>query len=59
VLAQCTSEAFFTLYTQFDVLKHFAEQVKGLMKDPDKFPELPAKGSLDLGLVLVSEYFFS
>lgn len=58
-LARCTREAFYTLYTQYNVLEHFAEQVKLLMKEPEEFPELPAKGTLDLGLVLVSEYFFS
>lgn len=55
VLAQCTREAFYRLYSRCDVLASFAEQVKGYCAE---VPSVPDKGRLDLAGVLVSDYFF-
>jgi Mitochondrial DNA-directed RNA polymerase len=59
VLRDAARRAFYTLYSQHDVLADLAEQLKTQHDNPEKFPALPAKGELDLSEVLVSEYFFS
>lgn len=59
ILARCTRESFYRLYTERDVLADFAAQLRVNHATPEEFPELPAKGALDLSEVLVSEYFFS
>lgn len=66
ILARCTRQAFYLLYTQHDVVgslwEQFRAQVEGCTdknEEPVEIPEPPAKGSLDLGGVLLSPYFFS
>jgi DNA-directed RNA polymerase len=38
---------------------HLAGYLRQDVKEPEKFPDLPRMGGLDLGGVLVSDYFFS
>lgn len=54
-LAQCTREAFFKLYTRYDVLESFRAQMACVWAD---VPAPPTKGTLDPSGVLVSDYFF-
>jgi len=61
VLAAATRSAFVSLYTQRDVVaelhSQFMKQVDGC--EDAELPVPPSKGSLDIGVVLVSQYFFS
>lgn len=59
VLRDAARRAFFTLYTTHDVLAELAGQLREQFDNPEKFPEVPEKGELDLSEVLASEYFFS
>ena len=59
VLAYCTRQAFYALYASQDVVTGLATELMTQVKDFEEFPLPPAKGRLDLGGVLVSDYFFS
>lgn len=50
-------EQFYALHSEHDVLAEFKEQVEATAGV--ELPPIPAKGSLDLRLVLRSEFFFS
>jgi DNA-directed RNA polymerase len=60
VLAQCTRQAFYALYSDRDVLAHIEGCLQAVAPGAvETFPVKPLKGKLDLGGVLVSDYFFS
>lgn len=56
VLARAARQAFVRLYTQ-PVLAQLREQFQA--QTTDELPEVPALGSLDLGGILVSDFFFA
>lgn len=58
-LATATREQFVRLYTEGDVVDNLAAQWKAQSKRPEKFPEPPAKGTLDIQQVTESYYFFA
>jgi DNA-directed RNA polymerase len=59
-LAQILRDAFVTMYEEHDVLKEFQESVAGWCGVPvGDLPEPPSRGSLELGGIFSSKYFFS
>ncbi len=59
-LAQILREAFVSMYEEHDVLKEFRESVAGWCGVAvDDIPEPPKMGSLKLGGIFESKYFFS
>jgi DNA-directed RNA polymerase len=58
VLSRITREAFVRVY-QTDVALDLRQQFEAQAPEAVDLPEPPAKGSLDLGLVLAAEYFFA
>jgi DNA-directed RNA polymerase len=59
LLSRVTRQAFLRLYTEADVATHLYQSFLAQADDPEKVSAPPAKGSLDLGLVLASSYFFA
>ncbi len=61
VMRQCTRESFRRMYEERDVMTLFRDEIaEQLLPDNrERIPTLPAKGSLDLSLVLQAEYFFA
>lgn len=57
-LAESLREAFVRLYEDHDVLEAFREEVQGCLPDT-VLPPTPQRGTLDLGLVRHSKYFFA
>ena len=57
-LRECLRQAFCQMY-QFDVLQSFATEVQAGLPKGVELPPLPAKGSLDINLVLKSDFFFA
>ncbi len=57
-LRECLRQAFASMY-QFDVLESFAKEIQDGLPEGVKLPPLPAKGSLDINLVLQSDFFFA
>lgn len=58
VLARVLREAFVAQYED-DVLAKFRDDLLGQLPDGAELPDLPAKGTLDLDLVLESPFFFA
>jgi DNA-directed RNA polymerase, mitochondrial len=59
LLARTTREAFVSLYAKHDPLASLYEEARLQVEEPESIPALDVtKGALDLGGVLVSEYFF-
>jgi DNA-directed RNA polymerase len=58
VLRECLRQAFCQMY-QFDVLKSFADEIQAGLPAGVTLPSLPAKGSLDINQVLLSDFFFA
>lgn len=60
VLSECLRRAFVDLY-QTDVLATIREEIDALLSDKrrEELPPVPAKGNLDLSVVLKSDFFFS
>jgi DNA-directed RNA polymerase len=58
-LAGATRQAFVEMHTEFDATQRFHEESCTQYKGEDEPPEPPAKGDLDLSVVINSEYFFS
>ena len=60
-LNKCIREAFIKMFTEFDILENFRNDV--LKQLPvelhSKLPEVPAKGDLDIEKLRVSEFFFA
>lgn len=56
-LHQCIRESFVEMYSEFDPIQSFKEWQEAVAKEP--MPEPPAKGNLDIQLVLQSPFFFS
>nr|WP_320145684.1 DNA-directed RNA polymerase [uncultured Anaeromusa sp.] len=52
-------ESFHKMYTEYDVLNEFREQMALLVEDPAELPPLPSKGSFKLSQVLESPYMFA
>lgn len=57
VLSRATRRCFVQLYTEGDVVKDLAAQLQA--QTTSKLPDAPPMGSLDIGGVLGSDYFFS
>jgi DNA-directed RNA polymerase len=58
VLRECLRQAFASMY-QFDVMQSFATEIQAGLPEGVKLPPLPAKGTLDINLVLQSDFFFA
>ncbi len=58
-LARYLREEFVLMYSQVDTLAVFKEDLASQVTDPELIPALPAKGNLDLSLVLESDFFFA
>lgn len=60
VMSQCLRQAFVDLY-QTDVLAVFRSEIEALLseKRQKELPAIPKKGTLDLTVVLKSDFFFS
>lgn len=58
VLGRAIRETFVELHSG-PILEDLEAQFRAQADDPEDIPEPPARGDLDLGKVLVSEYFFS
>lgn len=56
-LAACLREAFVDIYEQSDPLEDLKASLEAIIGEP--LPALPAKGSLDLGQVRESPFFFA
>ena len=61
LVSKALREAFVMLYQGRDVLEEFARHVTRFMESPalKQIPSKPPVGTLDLGRVLQSEYFFA
>ena len=59
LLALATRSAFVRLYTAQDVMQHFADQFAPLLPEGKALPMMPQKGTLDLGHIHASEFFFA
>jgi DNA-directed RNA polymerase len=59
-MATCLREAFIEQYTP-DLLEEFKQEIMKQLPDKliEKLPDIPPKGTLDLSLVLQSEFFFA
>lgn len=51
--------SFAEMYTEHDVFQDFYERVCSVVSDPSSVPPPPAKGNLDLSLVLKSSFAFA
>ncbi|ATJ82031.1 DNA-directed RNA polymerase [Halomonas beimenensis] len=58
-LADILREAFIDMYSEQDVLANFKEELEEQLPEGKKLDSLPAKGDLDLGLVMQSDFFFA
>lgn len=58
-LTTATREMFVRLYTEGEVVNSLAEQWRAMSAKPEKFPEAPTAGALDVTGVLNSLYFFA
>jgi DNA-directed RNA polymerase len=60
-MSQAIREAFVGLYQDYCLYSDLLQQCKNQHPDPDsvEWPEIPKKGSLELQLVLMSDYCFS
>jgi DNA-directed RNA polymerase len=58
VLARCTRQAFYRLHSE-DIVASLHNQLLAQKAEDTEIDAPPARGSLDLGGVLASEYFFS
>ena len=62
VLLRATRTAFFHLYDRHDVVQELYQEFLGQLHDVEdlqEVPEPPSLGSLDISLVLSSDYFFA
>jgi len=57
-LRECLRQAFCQMYQQ-DVLKDFRDEIQKGLPEGIELPPLPKKGSLDINLVLQSDFFFA
>ena len=57
-LARCLREAFVEMYTDHDVLREFKDEITQVT-DASELPELPPMGTLDLNLIMESDFFFA
>ena len=57
-LFKIVREAFVKLYTEYDPLKQFKEDMELLLEAKDRIPPLPEKGNLDINVVKESLYAF-
>jgi DNA-directed RNA polymerase len=58
-LNEILREQFLKMYTDHDILTELLESAKRDLDNPDKLPELPAKGSLNLKEILNARYAFA
>jgi DNA-directed RNA polymerase len=60
-LAAILRRSFVSMYEEHEVLRRFRDEVAATLtpEQAAKLPPLPVRGSLNLGEVLCSEYFFS
>ena len=59
VLAVALREEFHRQYSEQDVLEDFKRDLERQLPPGTELPDLPEKGTLDLSLVLESQYFFA
>lgn len=61
LLSSCLRYSFVEQYTDHDTLREFRDWVLEVLPERDrrKLPSLPARGTLDLQLVLESDFFFA
>lgn len=59
VLAAATRQSFYRLYSRQDVIASLYEQFRAQTATPDDCPAPPERGTLDIGQVLASDYFFA
>jgi DNA-directed RNA polymerase, mitochondrial len=57
-LRECLRQSFAAMY-QFDVLEIFRDEIQAGLPEGVKLPPLPTKGTLDINLVLQSDFFFA
>ncbi len=57
-LRECLRQSFYQMY-QIDVLEAFKKEIEEGLPEGVKLPPLPAKGTLDISLVLKSDFFFA
>ncbi len=57
-LRECLRQSFCQMY-QMDVLEAFRQEIQAGLPDGITLPDLPAKGTLDINLVLESDFFFA
>jgi DNA-directed RNA polymerase len=61
-LMQSLRACFVRMYSEHDILEELRRSLQGvadLCSDPEEIPPVPAKGNLDISLVLESEFFFA
>lgn len=59
MLAACLRTEFVQMYTEHNVLEEFADAIRRQTNIDIDLPPLPPMGSLDLSLVLQSDFFFA
>lgn len=58
-LSSCLREVFVQMYSSRDVLEDFVQEICTVLPTGTKVPPVPGKGTLDLGGILTSDFFFN